>query len=111
MKFFRVIAANDHGKSILEAERLGDFEMEAIGVEQLDAVIDGRGITLWSFVKDGGERRASVLDVEVELAGEKCFVDEECAAKIGLSDDGNARFGLDVLGQEFGEHNLLGEKF
>src|SRR6266849_3973520 len=111
MKFFRVIAADDHCESILEAERLGDFEVEAVGVELLDAVIDGGGITLRGFAEDGGERRAGVLDVEVELAGEERFVDEECAAKIGLSDDGNAGFSFDVLGQEFGEHNLLGEKF
>src|SRR5437879_8962576 len=111
MKFLRVIAANNHGESILETKRVGDFEMEPIGVELLDAVIDGGGITLGSFVEDGGERRAGVFNVEVELASEERFVDKECAAKIGLSDDGNARFGFDVLGQEFGEHNLFGEEF
>src|SRR5260370_19812420 len=111
MKFLRVIAADDHGESIFEAEWRGDFEMEAVGVELLDAVIDGGGITLGSFVEDGGEGGAGVFDVEVELACEKCFVDEECAAKIRLSDDGNAGPGFNVLGQEFGEHDLLGEKF
>src|SRR5882757_3016332 len=111
MKFLRVIAADDHCESILEAERLGDFKMEAIGGELLDAVIDGGGIALRSFVEDGGQCRAGVFDVEVQLAGEKCFVDEECSAKISLSDDGNAGLGFDVLGQEFGEHNLLGKKF
>src|SRR6266436_8528432 len=75
----RIIATNDHGKSVFKTEWLGDFEMEALGVELLDAVIDGGGIALRSFVENGGERRACVLDVEVQLAGEKCFVDKECA--------------------------------
>src|SRR6266853_6311691 len=111
MKFFRVIAADDHGESIFKAKRLGDFKMEAIGVELLDAIVDSARIALRSFVQDGSERGAGVFDVEVELAGEERFVDEECAAKIGLSDDGNAGFSFDVLRQEFGEHDLLGEKF
>src|SRR5258708_14865416 len=111
MKFLRVIAADDHGESIFKAKRLGDFKMEAIGVELLDAVIDGGGIALRGFVEDGGQRGAGVFDVEVELACEKCFVDEKRAAKIRLSDDGNAGPGFNVLGQEFGEHDLLGEKF
>src|SRR5258708_3699787 len=111
MKFLGVIAADDHGESIFEAEWLGDFKMEAIGVELLDAVIDGGGITLRRFAENGGERGASVFDVEVELAGQKCFMDEECAAKIGLSGNGNACFRFNVLGQEFGEHNLFGEEF
>src|SRR5216684_2920712 len=111
MKFFRVIAADDHCKSILEAEWLGDFKMEAVGVELLVAVIDGGGITLGRFVENGGERGAGVFNVEVELAGQECFVDEECAAKVSFSNDRDAGFGFDVLSQKFGEHNLLGEKF
>src|SRR6266481_7842610 len=111
MKFFRVIATDDHGESIFKAKRLGDFKMEAIGVELLDAIVDSARIALRSFVQDGGQCRAGVFDVEVQLACEKCFVDEECAAKIGLSDDKNAGFRFNVLGQEFSEHNLLGKKF
>src|SRR4029077_15657207 len=41
MEIFRVVSANDHGKSVFKTKRLGDFEMEAIGVELLDAVEDG----------------------------------------------------------------------
>jgi hypothetical protein len=38
-------------------------------------------------------------------------VDEERAAEIGFTDDGDAGAGFDVLGEEFGEDDLLGEKF
>ena len=42
-----VVAADDHGEGVFEAKRFGDFEAETIGVELLDAVIDGNGIALW----------------------------------------------------------------
>src|SRR5258708_33954623 len=111
MKFLGVIAANDHGKSILKAERLCDFEMKPVGVELFDAIVHRCGIALRGFVEDGGQRGAGVFDVEIELASEECLVDENRAAKLRLSDDGKAGPGFNVLGEEFGEHDLLGEKF
>jgi hypothetical protein len=38
-------------------------------------------------------------------------VNEESAAEIGLSNDGDTGFGFDVLGKEFGKDDLFGEKF
>ncbi len=38
-------------------------------------------------------------------------MDEKRPAEVGLSNDRDASFRFDVLGQEFREHNLLGEKF
>src|SRR6267378_398866 len=111
MEIFGVVAADDHGESVFKTERLGDFEMEAIGVELLDAAVDGGGITLRSFIQDGGEGGAGVFDVEVELAGLECFVDQESAAEVGLALDGDAGAGFDVLGDELGEDDLLGEEF
>ena len=119
VEVFRVVAADDHGEGVFETERFGDFEMEAIGVELLDAVEDSVRIALlcnslvvkiWRFVEDGSESGAGVFDVEVEFAGEEGFVDEERAAEIGLALDGNARFGFDVLGKQLGEDDLFGEK-
>src|SRR6267378_4012021 len=43
MKIFRVITADDHGESVFEAEGLGDFEMEALGIQLLDAMVHGSG--------------------------------------------------------------------
>src|SRR5260370_39376146 len=99
MRMFGVPAADDHGESVFEAEGLGDFKVEAIGVELLDAVVDGVRIALGRFVEDGGEGGAGVFDVEVELARKESFVDEERAAKNGLSNDGDAGFGFDGLGE------------
>src|SRR6266853_5646553 len=45
MEIFGVVAANDHGEGVFETEWLGDFEMEAIGVELRDTVVDGSGIS------------------------------------------------------------------
>src|SRR5467141_2322716 len=111
MEIFGVVAADDHGESVFKTEGLGDFEMEAIGVELLYAAVDGGGIALRSFIQDGGEGGAGVFDVEVELAGLECFVDQESAAEVGLALDGDAGAGFDVLGDELGEDDLLGEEF
>jgi len=99
MEIFGVIAADDHGEGVFKAEGLGDFEVEAIGVELLDAVVDGGGIALRGFIQNGGDGGAGVFNVEVEFAGLECFVDEESAAEVGLALDADAGAGFDVLGE------------
>jgi hypothetical protein len=111
MKFLRVVASNDHRESIFEAEWLGDFQVETIGVELLDAVIDGSRIPPRRFVEDSSQCGAGVFDVEVELTDKESFVDQERAPEIGFSNNGNARARFNVLSEEFCKHNLLGEKF
>jgi hypothetical protein len=110
MEVFGVVATNDHGKRIFEAEGLGDFEVEALGVKLLDAIVDGSGIAGRRLVEDGGEGGAGVFDIKVELAGLESFVDEERAAEVCLADDGDAGAGFDVLSEKFGEDNLFGEE-
>jgi hypothetical protein len=111
MEIFRVVAANDHGESVFEAERLGNFELEAIGVELFDTIVDGGGIALRRFIEDRGEGRAGVLNVEVELAGFESFVDEQGTAEVGLAVNVDAGLGFDVLGKKLGEDDLFGEEF
>src|SRR5207302_1888180 len=108
---FGVVAADNHGESVFKTERLGDFEVTALGVQLLDTIVDGGGITLRSFVEHGGKGSAGILDVEVKLAGLESFVDEERAAEIGLTNDGDAGASFDVLGEKFGQNDLFGEKF
>jgi len=98
MKIFRVVTPDDHGESVFEAEGLGDFEMEALGIELLDAVVDCVRIALWRFIQDGNEGGAGVFDVEVELASFEGFVDKQCATEVGFALDGDASFSFDVLG-------------
>jgi len=111
MEILRVIAADDHGEGVFEAEGLSDFEMEALGVELFDAMVNGVRIALRGFVEDGSESGAGVLDVKIELAGFESFVDEERAAEIRLALDGDAGFGFNVLGEKFGKDDLFGEEF
>src|SRR5260370_15272574 len=76
MEFLRVIAANDHGERVFKAERLGDFEMEAIGIDLFDAIVDGvRAVVLcstlavrtWRFIENGGLSRASGVSRSLPL--------------------------------------------
>ena len=108
----RVVLADDHGESVFEAKRLGEVEVEALGVLAPDAgEYLGGVLVIGRLVEDGGESCTSVFDIEIEIAGEEGLVDEKSAAEIGFADDGNTGACFDVLGEEFGEDDLLGEKF
>src|ERR1700722_11602495 len=86
--------------------------MEALGVLLLDAIVDGRGgIRAGRFVEDGGQCRAGVFDVKIEVPGEDGFVNQKSTAEVGFAIDGDVGAGLNVLGQELGQDDLLGEKF
>ncbi len=111
MEIFCVVAANHHGEGVFKTERFGDFEVEALGVELLDAVVHGDRITLRRFIQDGGQGRAGVFDIQVEFACQESFVNEERAAEVGLALNGNAGFCFDVLGKELRENDLLGKEF
>ena len=76
VKLLSVGAADDHGEGVFEAERLGDFEIEALGVALFDALVDGGfvGVVARGFVQDGGESGAGVFDVEIEITGEQRFL-------------------------------------
>jgi hypothetical protein len=106
-----VFAADDHGESVFEAERLGNFEIETLGVALLDAMVNIVRVAAGGFVEDGGEGRAGVFDVKVEIAGEERFLAQERAAEIGFAIDVEAGAGFDVLGEELGENDLLSEEF
>src|SRR5438309_10503969 len=69
MEILGVVAADDHGESVFKTERLGDFKVKALGIELLDAIVDGGRIASRSFVEHGGESRACVFNVAVKLAG------------------------------------------
>src|SRR5260370_37457856 len=65
MKFLRIVAANDHGKSVFKAQGLGNFKTEALRVEPPDAAVDGvrvvilchtLAVRIWGFVENGGFR-------------------------------------------------------
>jgi hypothetical protein len=111
MEALGVFAADDHGESVLEAERLGDFEIETLSVALFHAIVDIAWVAARGFVEDGGEGGAGVFDVEVEVPGEERFLAEERAAEVGFAFDVDAGAGFDVLGEELREDNLLGEKF
>ena len=44
VELLRVGAADDHGERVFEAQRFGDFEIEALGVALFDALVDGGGV-------------------------------------------------------------------
>src|ERR1700758_4916739 len=63
MEALSVFAADDHGESVLKAERLGDFEIETLGVAFFHAIVDVAWVAARRIVEHGGERGASVFDI------------------------------------------------
>ena len=113
MKLFGVGTADDHREGVFESERFGDFEIEALGVALLDTSVDGLrvGVVGRRLVEDGGQRGAGVFDIEIEIAGKKRLLTKQRPTEIGFAVDVDASAGFDVLREEFGEENLLGEEF
>ena len=110
MQIPSVVAADDHGESVFKTEGLGDFEMEALRVKLSNAMVNGVRIALRGFVEDGSESGAGILDVKIELAGFKSFVDQEAPTEICFTINGYAGSGFNVLGEKFGQDDLLGEE-
>ena len=106
-----VVAAHDHGEGIGESQRLGYFQRKTALVFVFDATVNRSGIALRRFREYSGKRGAGVFDIKVNVTVEKSFVHQQSAAEIGFANDGDAGAGLDVLGEEFGEDYLFGEKF
>lgn len=111
VKTLGVIAADDHRECVFKTEWFGNIELETTRVELLHTIVDGGGIALGRFIEDGGEGGTCVFDVEIEIAGEKGFVDEKSATEVSFADNVDAGFGFDVLGEKLGEYNLLSEEF
>src|SRR6267154_5717878 len=75
-----VVTADNHGEGVLEAEGLGDFGIETLGVALPDTIVNFVGICAGRFVEDGSQRGAGVFHVEVQVAGEERLLAEERAA-------------------------------
>src|SRR5271169_6769925 len=104
MEVVGVVAADNHGKGVFEAKRFGEFEIETLGVLLLHAIVDGSGVVCSrGFVQNGGKGGAGIFNVEIEIAGEERFVDQESATEISFALDVDVGAGFDVLGQEFGQ--------
>ena len=111
MEFLGIVAADHHGEGVFIAQGLRDFEVETLRIALLDTLIDIGGIGGWRFVQHGRQCGTGVLNVEVEFAGLQRFLAEKRASEVSFALDMDAGAGLNVLGEEFGEHDLFSEKF
>jgi hypothetical protein len=60
-------------------------------------------------MEDGGERRARVLDVDVDVAGHQRAIADERASEIQPALNRQAGVALNGFGDELAENHLLGE--
>src|SRR5258707_7391912 len=59
-----VFSADDHSESVLEAERLGDFSIETLGVALLDALVGVARVGGWGFAEFRSPRRCCVFGID-----------------------------------------------
>ena len=72
MEVVGVVTADNHGESVFEAERFGEFEIETLGVFLFHAIVDGnRVVCSWGFVQNGGEGGAGIFNLEIKIACEQ----------------------------------------
>src|SRR6185295_15260727 len=67
-------ATHQNRKRVIEAERLEPFDIELRLVIALHLIVDLARIAYRFVLQDSGERRAGVLDVHINLAGEQFAV-------------------------------------
>ncbi len=61
------------------------------------------------FFEYGGQGRACVFGVDVDIPGDHRLLGQKCAAEIELSADMSVQAILEMLGHDFSEDQLLGE--
>ena len=61
--------------------------------------------------QDGRERRAGVFRIEIDLSRDERIVTNKCSAEIQPPFHAQRRMRLNLLREQFREHNLLGEIF
>ena len=106
-----VVAANDHGEGVLEAEAGEDADVVELVVEGGDGGVDEGGVAVDGLLEDGGEGGAGVFDVGVDAAGDEGLLAEVGAGEPEAALDGAGAGGFDLLGEELAEDDLLGEVF
>jgi len=116
LKAAGVVAADDHGEGVFEAEGLGGDDVVAGGVETADGLEDAGGVSRFSgfgkwLFDDGGEGGAGVFDVGIDAAGYEGLVADVAAGEIEAALDLEVGFGFDLLGEKFAEDDLFGEVF
>ena len=104
---FGVGGADEDRKRVLEPQRIEDREA-GVRIAATDLVEHAASVGDRRLPEDRGQRRARVLDVDVDVAGADRAVADERAAQIQAPlDDDAARF--ERLRQQFAEKDLLGE--
>jgi len=105
----RLLAAHHDREGVVEAERLGPLDVEAIAVGVADPVVDLPRVVQRLFAQDHGQRRAGVFDVQVELPRQQPLVTQQRAAEIDPPLDRQSGARLEVLRQQLRQDDLLGE--
>ena len=112
MKFFGVVAAHDHRKRIVEAERRHHLDVETRAIFFLHAVeYRRRDLSLRRIIQNGRQRRARIFGIKIDFSRDQRLMADQRAAKIHSPFHAQRRVRLDLLREQFRQHDLLGKIF
>ena len=105
----RGLAADHHGESIVEAQRVHDFQAEARGVLSFDLVVDICRVAFHRLLQNGGECRAGILHVGVDAPRQQRLMSDVSAGEIKPPLHVQSRLRFQVLREHFAQDDLFGE--
>src|SRR5262249_19549606 len=106
-----IVAANLKREGVVEPKIGADLQVEARLIFAGDGVKDLLRIFGRRQFQNCGQSCASVLGVNVDASGENGLMTNVGTGEIEAALDGKVSFGLNLLGNDFSQHELLGEVF
>ena len=110
-----ILAPHDHGESVFEAQPTGCLYVVPLLIDPGDCVEYGGGVTRAHggerLLEDRSQRRTRVLDVPVNAPAHEGLLAEVAPGEIEPALHTFARYGFDLLRDQFAEYHLLGKVF
>jgi hypothetical protein len=104
-----IVAANFNGEGVVEAEGRSQGQVESLLIVRLNLPVNFLAIALGLFFQDRREGRASVFGIDVDAATENGLMADVSSGEIKTAFDGKMGLGLNLLGDDFAEDELLGK--
>src|ERR1700758_5405401 len=109
MKPRRIVSANDHSKSILEAQRPQYGDMVALLIQTSHGTKYRFWVAVYWLLQNRRQRSPGVLDICIDTTCDQGLIANVAAVEIEATLDLHPGLRFNLLRQQFPQHNLLSE--
>src|SRR5882724_2883509 len=102
-----VLAANDHGKRVVEPKRRAECEAEPVFIELFHSAIDFLLVAAGRLFEHGSEGRAGVFGIEIDASSQDRLMADESTREIETALDFQMSTRFDDLREHLAENQLL----